>query len=322
MKRKSGELALSYDDICLIPRYSELSTRSLAVPAVNFGGNFFELPIIPANMRCCIDPDLAKKLSKKSYMYIMHRFDVEYEVFVKKANEESWPVVSISVGVSQSDIPSLENIAIRNYKLDYITLDVAHGHSKLVKDTLYYLRKKFPDSFIIAGNVATPKAVADLEKWGASAVKVGIGGGSPCSTKYKTGFTNPMFTCISECACAAGVPIIADGGIRHNGDIAKALVAGASMVMCGGLFVACKDSPAETINIPCSTYAKRYFGSASLSNKSKNSHIEGFTVDVEGNGMTYFEKLNEISEDLSSAISYAGGEDLAAFNRVQYRQVT
>ena len=102
---------------------------------------------------------------------------------------------------------------------------------------------------------------------GADAVKVGIGGGYACTTKDKTGFTYPMFSCIMECAKDKNIPIIADGGVRSNGDIAKALVAGASMVMCGSVFAACSDSPAPLVKDASGRRFKQYFGSASVHNK-------------------------------------------------------
>ena len=115
------------------------------------------------------------------------------------------------------------------------------------------------------------------------------------------------------------IPIIADGGIKCNGDIAKAMVAGASMVMAGGLFAACTDSPAvsSTVNdIP----HKAYFGSASAENKGHNNNIEGKLTNIISNGMTYDSKLNEIQQDIQSAISYSGGDDLSYLKNADYFQ--
>ena len=153
------------------------------------------------------------------------------------------------------------------------------------------------------------------------AIKGGIGGGSVCSTKLKTGFTFPMFSCLQSCSRVCDIPIIADGGAIHNGDIAKALVAGASMVMSGSMFIGCIDSPAEIVYArpgKISGYSKVYYGSASEHNKGQKKHVEGFKRLVTVNGLTFEEKFLEIQEDLSSAISYAGGVDLTCFGGVEY----
>ena len=191
-----------------------------------------------------------------------------------------------------------------------------------------------PEAIVIAGNVATPSAVRDLAVWGADMVKVGIGQGSPCTTKDKTGFTMPMFSCVKECSNlikgdlfidqdspAETIPVIADGGVKCNGDIAKALVAGASMVMAGGAFACCSDSPAHAIEIDGAIH-KAYFGSASFENKKTKTHIEGILKNVPTCGMTLKSKLIEMKEDLQSSISYAGGKDLTCFKKsVEYRDL-
>jgi GMP reductase len=185
-----------------------------------------------------------------------------------------------------------------------------------------YKRGAYERPFIIAGNVASAGAVVDLENWGADAVKCGIAQGDACTTYGQTGFGTPMFSCIQECADIATKPIIADGGIRTNGDFAKAIVAGGTMVMAGSIFAACIDSPAETVyreiitnelsnrgtgKIIVKPY-KVYYGSASVKNKGTNVHVEGRAVELECNKMIYAEKLHEITESLQSSISYAGGD--------------
>jgi len=175
-----------------------------------------------------------------------------------------------------------------------------------------FLKDKFKNTFIIAGNTATPESTIDLENWGADATKCCIGSGMACSTKMKTGFHMPPFSCVLQCSEVAKKPIIADGGVIHYGDIAKALVAGGSMVMCGGLFASCADSPAPIIN-----NKKIYFGNASEKAKGENKHVEGFEVQLNFD-INLKDKLKEIQEALQSSISYAGGYDLNCFNSVDY----
>lgn len=361
---------LSYQDVFLFPEYSPFMSRSGAgcSPSVRFGLHGFKVPVVPANMKCVIDSNLARWMSESGYFYIMHRFNVDHShpvnqdnmEFVKRANNEKWKIISISIGVQDSDKDFLKWIVQNNYRVDYITIDIAHAHSIRMREMLEFVRKLdfkrwfseydiLPDGrvlsmgsmtpisyhpFIIAGNVATPQAVTDLEGWGADSVKVGIAQGDACTTYGQTGFGLPMFGCIMNCAKVAKKPIIADGGIRMNGDFAKAIVAGGSMVMAGSIFAACKDSPAETVvkrlrsdevtpmikhgdigpyvsceytNATVTRVFKKYYGSASEYNKGTKHHVEGRMVELPCNGMTYAEKFLEIEESLASSISYAGG---------------
>ena len=327
---------LKYSDIDLVPNYSELHSRVDADPSIDFLGKKFELPIIPANMKSVIDLSIARWMSANDYFYIMHRFGNNLADDVGLANSEDWKTISFSVGIKTPDKIHVMNIGkSSNLRVDFLTIDIAHGYCDRMRVMIKHIKKWLPETKIIAGNVATGQAVRDLSDWGADAVKVGIGQGSPCTTKYKTGFTMPMFSCVKKCSnIYAGdenatdlfgvegkeIPIIADGGIKHNGDIAKALAAGASMAMAGGLFAACADSPAidSTINnVP----HKSYFGSASAENKGHNNHIEGKLTHLTTNNMSYEEKLLEIKQDLQSSISYAGGESLSSLREVEYIKV-
>ena len=316
--------AYSYSDVYLIPCKSILKSRSDADTELFFGRHKFKLPVVPANMRCVISEDLSEWFSKNGYFYIMHRFDVDYNKFTKRAMDESWKISSISLGIKDFDTVEYEhlvkNVTNGSAKLDYVTIDIAHGHTDCMVRALRILKQDLPEVFVKAGNVATARAAQDLEEWGADAVKCGIGGGAACSTRFKTGFNVPMFSCVQDCSRGVNIPVIADGGVVQNGDIAKALVAGATMVMCGGTFASCKDSPTEYVedDLALHGYRKIYYGSASERNKGYNRHIEGMEISVDGNGMTYNQKLNEIEEDLSSAISYAGGVNLEAFSGVGF----
>tara|TARA_A100001037_G_scaffold63293_1_gene55388 strand:+ start:93289 stop:94311 length:1023 start_codon:yes stop_codon:yes gene_type:complete len=333
---------LKYSDIVLVPKLSSVESRGQVDVSCNFGPQIFNLPVVPANMKTVIDLHLAKSLSDAGFFYIMHRFDMSNHRFVEQANKEQWKTISISVGVKPSDIESLERIAYDDLRVDYITIDIAHGHSILMKNTIAEIKENFGDkTFIIAGNVATSDAVKEITDWGADAIKVGIGQGSPCTTKDKTGFTMPMFSCMLECAKNADIPLIADGGVKCNGDVAKAICAGADMVMVGGMFAECVDSPAENITKTLHTgffkseeyrptkYVpeykdicyKRYYGSASQYNKGHTKNVEGVLREVPCNELTYIEKLQEMTMDLQSSVSYAGGKDLRCLPSTEYLSV-
>jgi len=312
------DTALHYENIFLKPNFNTVESRSEIDTSVNFCGHIFKLPIIPANMKCCIDINTCELLDKSGYLYVMHRFEDDMQNFVRYAHIQNFNTVSISVGIQSKDKALINNLANHKLRVDFITIDVAHGHHSKVANQIKVIKDNLPEAKVIAGNVATPDGVEYLQDNGADAVKVGIGGGYACTTKDKTGFTYPMFTCIQECARVARVPIIADGGVRCNGDIAKALVAGASLVMCGSIFASCSDSPAPVVRDELGRKYKQYYGSASIHNKKNNKNVEGTMRLMETDIFTYIEKMNEIQEDLQSAISYAGGRDLSALLNVQY----
>jgi len=308
------DISLHYENVFLKPNYSSVQSRSEIDTDILFCGKKFKLPVIPANMRCCIDFDTCQLLDSKHYFYIMHRFDHDIFAFVRDANEAFFNNVSISVGIQFKDKALINNLANHKLRVDFVTIDVAHGHHSKVANQIKVIKDNLPKAIVIAGNVATFQGVEYLHDAGADAVKVGIGGGYACTTKDKTGFTYPMFSCVLECAKDRGIPIIADGGVRCNGDIAKALVAGASMVMCGSIFAACSDSPAPLVKDASGRRFKQYFGSASVHNKIEKKNIEGTMKLMETDTFTYVEKLEEIKQDLQSAISYSGGCNLGALN--------
>jgi GMP reductase len=311
-----NKTALYYDDIYLIPKYSNLSSRKNADTSVVFGDKKFDLPIIPSNMMGSINKEWANWLSNNDIFYVMHRFSGCTIPFVEQANLNNWKIISISTGVNTESYSEIVEMAARGLRIDYITIDVAHGHHAKVKETIRNVKHYFPNVFLIAGNTATPEATKDLEDWGADATKCLIGTGSACSTKYQTGFHLPSFSCVMECASVAKKPIIADGGVKHYGDIAKALVAGATMIMSGGMFAACHDSPAPVID-----GKKRYFGNASAVAKGQNLHVEGFDLKIEMLNISLKERIQEIKQALQSSISYAGGEDLKCFQGIEYVRI-
>lgn len=341
--------AYSYQEISLVPDFFSGYSRSECDTRVQFLGQEFRLPAIPANMRCTISKEWAKWLSDNGYFYVMHRFNDSFEKpqnydnyeFIKYAHD-NMKFTSISLGVTNIDKEFLLRVINEGFRVDFITLDIAHGESIQMQEMLQWVRAICPRAKVIAGNVVSADAVRRLVNWGVDAVKVGIAQGNACSTYGHTGFGMPMFTCVEEAAGCAGdlqVPIIADGGIRMNGDFAKAIRAGGTMVMAGSIFAACVDSPAENIyefppvmawhegkRVPIGQGAgrlvgKKYFGSASQFNKGGTHHIEGRMVELEANGLTLEQKIQEIREDLQSSISYAGGFNLRALRDARYRVI-
>jgi IMP dehydrogenase len=198
-----------------------------------------------------------------------------------------------------------------------ILIDVAHGHHVNVKTMIEWCKENLPDHVdIIAGNIATPEAAQDLESWGADGLRVGIGGGSLCTTRVKTGFGIPNVTCINDIVAVAKTPVMADGGIKTSGDIAKALALGASSVMLGSLLAGTQESPGQMVEKSTGLY-KRYRGAASLETKTVHGqaqrNVEGESTIVPYKGGVKF-IVEGLIDGVKSALSYAGAESLAKFH--------
>jgi GMP reductase len=306
-----------YDNILLLPRKCRVQSRSECDAGVELGGRRFRLPVVPANMKTVVDVPICQWLAENNYFYVMHRFDLDNVAFVKTMKGKGL-FASISLGVKPPDYATVDELVKLGLVPDYVTIDIAHGHSDSVKDMITYLREKMPSTFIIAGNVATPEAVIDLENWGADATKVGVGPGKVCITKLKTGFGTGgwQLSAVKWCARVATKPIIADGGIRDHGDIAKSVRFGATMVMIGSLFAGHEESPGATVEVDGKLY-KEYYGSASDFNKGEYKHVEGKRILEEIKGHLA-DTLIEMEQDVQSSISYAGGKKLMDIRKVNY----
>jgi GMP reductase len=306
-----------YDNILLLPRKCRVESRSECDTTASLGGRRFKLPVVPANMKTVLDVSIAQFLAENDYFYVMHRFDLDTVAFAKTMRDRGL-IVSISAGVKPDDYAVIDGLAGSGTGADYVTIDIAHGHADSVRKMIAHIKQKLPSAFVIAGNVGTPEAVIDLENWGADATKVGVGPGKVCITRLKTGFGTGgwQLSALKWCARVATKPIIADGGIRHNGDIAKSIRFGATMVMIGSLFAGHEESPGQTVEVDGKLY-KEYYGSASDFNKGEYRHVEGKRIlePIKGH---LAETLREMQEDLQSSISYAGGKRVADIRRVNY----
>jgi GMP reductase len=294
-----------YDNILLLPRKCRVQSRSECDTSVTLGQHSFRLPVVPANMKTVVNESICEWLAHNGYFYVMHRFDLDNVKFVKDCKVKNI-FASISLGVKQADYDTVAQLLALGLVPDYITIDIAH------------LKEKMPSAFVIAGNVGTPEAIIDLENWGADATKVGIGPGKVCITKLKTGFGTGgwQLSALKWCARVATKPIIADGGIREHGDIAKSIRFGASMVMIGSMLAGHEESPGQTVEVDGKLY-KEYYGSASDFNKGEYKHVEGKRILEPIKGQLQ-DTMREMQEDLQSSISYAGGTKLLDIRKVNY----
>ena len=209
-----------------------------------------------------------------------------------------------AIGVSKDSLERAQ--ALVDAGVDVVVIDTAHGHSQGVIDMVARIRREFPNTDLIAGNVATAGATELLMDAGVDGVKVGIGGGSICTTRVVAGIGVPMITSIMECARAAasrGVPIVADGGIRYSGDIAKALAVGASCTMIGNLFAGTDESPGELILFQGRSY-KEYRGMGSIGAMRRGSRDRYFQDEFDLEGGRAAEKL--VPEGIEGRVAHKG----------------
>lgn len=259
---KERDHGLTFDDVLIIPKKSEVkSRRDPSLKSRITKNKFLETPIISANMDTVTESKMAIAMHEMGGLGILHRFmNTEQQVaevaLVKAAGAQ---IISASIGVNGDYKERAE--ALVKAGVNLMTIDIAHGHSVLMMDTLKWLKDKFPGLEVIAGNLATPDAAVDLIEAGADAIKVGIGPGSMCTTRIITGAGVPQLTAIALCAEAAesyGVPVIADGGIRTSGDMVKAFAAGADVIMLGSMLSGTIETPGDIVN-----GKKQYRGMAS-----------------------------------------------------------
>lgn len=243
------QIGLTFDDVLLVPKLTRLKSRNDVDLSTFFTPKIkLKIPLISANMDTVTESKMAIAMGEIGGIGIIHRFlsiegQVEMVREVKKKNLK----VGAAIGINNDYLERAR--ALIKEKVDVIVIDIAHGHSEYLIKALRQLKNQYPRFEFVAGNVATAEGTEALIKNGASAVKVGIGPGALCTTRIVAGAGVPQLTAINDCVEVAKkykIPIIADGGIRHSGDIVKALAAGASTVMIGSLFAGCEESPAIT----------------------------------------------------------------------------
>ena len=259
---KERDHGLTFDDVLLIPSKSEVkSRRDPSLKTKLTKTKSLETPIISANMDTVTESKMAIAMHQMGGLGILHRFmSIEQQVQeVQAVKEAGATIISASIGVNADYKERAE--ALVKAGVNLMTIDIAHGHSVLMMDTLKWLKDKFSGIEVIAGNLATPDAAVDLIEAGADCIKVGIGPGSMCTTRIITGAGVPQLTAVALCAEAAesyGVPVIADGGIRTSGDMVKAFAAGAQLIMLGSMLSGTIETPGEIVN-----GRKQYRGMAS-----------------------------------------------------------
>jgi len=305
---------LTYDDIQLVPGYSEVASRKNIILRSKITKKWsLDIPIIASPMDTVCGYEMAKALMDIGAVGCIHRFlTVEEQSqiiksLVKDKGDKSYPIMA-AIGANGDYFERATELFASGANI--ILIDVAHGHHKNVKDAIAKIKGSI-EVDVIAGNISTPEAAQDLINWGADALRAGIGGGSLCTTRIKTGFGVPNVTCLQEILNISTVPVIADGGIRTSGDIAKALALGSSTVMLGNLLAGTTEAPSKLIN-----GYKQYRGAASLATKLANSqdprNVEGETTNIPFKGSVK-DVINDLIDGVKSSLSYAGANNLSEF---------
>ncbi len=294
--------SLTYDDISLIPtEISEIRSRSEAKTSCNFLGMDLSLPVVSSPMETVTGLTMAKELTKLGCLGILNRFDSSIKEIIKdETNGNNIKAVSVALNTS---IDEIEKLAERKY---IICIDTANANNRQVLNKAEEIKKRF-NSKIIVGNVAHGGSLKQLEDSGADAVRVGIGGGSVCTTSIQTGIGIGQVSSLlnlyySKEKDGLQIKIIADGGIKSSGDIAKAIALGADAVMLGRVLAGTKETPGEVIKYNGQLW-KKYRGSASFGVKMRNEFIEGEETMVGFKGVVK-NVIDSISDGLRSSMSY------------------
>lgn len=340
-----SKLALTYDDIQLVPAYSNISSRKNIDLTTQVTKNYgLRVPLVASCMDTVCESEMAITIAELGGVGCMHRFmsieqeanevaivvaALQQQMFndVWNLNDTNWKfkkTIPVMAATGANGDFKERAVALVNAGANIILIDVAHGHHENVKQAIATLKNILPSHVdIIAGNIASAQAAKDLEAWQADGLRVGVGGGSLCTTRLKTGFGVPNVSCLQEIIAVTNLPVMADGGIRTSGDIAKALALGSSCVMLGSLIAGTKEAPGKIIEKSTGLY-KRYRGAASLETKmvhnQEQKNVEGESTVIPFKGGAKF-VIDGLLDGVRSAFSYGGANNIKEF-KPDYVQVT
>lgn len=325
--------ALAFNDIILLPQYSEIESRSQIDLTSKLSTKsekqyIFTLPLISAPMDTVTGPEMCFRMWLHGGLGILHRFcSIDEQVAMVKATIaasdphrsciEDFPVIGAAIGANGDFLERAKDLVAAGIKV--LCIDIAHGHSLVMKKALATLIRELPPEIhLMAGNIATQEAAHDLIAWGADSLRVGIGSGAACSTSVNTGHGLPLLQALLNTThVPQNISIIADGGIRTGGDATKAFAAGANFCMLGSLLAGTKASPGQIVNQD-GRYMKNYRGSASSAAQKDAGKTKIYEEGV-STLVPYTGKIENILERLEngirSGLSYSGCRDLETFSK-------
>lgn len=325
MSVKFIENGLTFDDVLIVPKRSSVYSRKDVTLRTRLVGNLeLDLPIISANMDTVTELEMATVMAEMGGMGVIHRFIPDPEVHAEWVSRTPGHRF-MAIGVKEDDMAKIEAVE----DLHGVVIDVAHGHSDRVMETIATVRERYPTLWVIAGNVATAEGAWDLLESGAHGIKVGVGPGAVCTTRIVTGAGMPQLTAILKARAALNrwwdverrkrsprvehrPTLIADGGIRNSGDMAKALAAGADTVMVGSLFAGTDEAPGDVIRENGQAF-KAYRGMASagaMQVVGADRTPEGVSTLVPHKGSVRT-LIRSLDGGLRSALSYCNSASIA-----------
>ena len=324
------DIKLGFKDVMFRPKRSTLKSRSEVDIERDFTflhtkKKWHGVPIIAANMDTVGTFEMAEALAKEKIITAIHKhYSIEeWSQFLKDKPEDFYQYIALSTGTGKADEEKIKTIINQHPKIEFLCIDVANGYSEHFVEFVKRARNNFPDKVIIAGNVVTGEMVEELLLAGADIIKVGIGPGSVCTTRVKTGVGYPQLSAIIECADAAhgmGGQIIGDGGCKIPGDVAKAFGGGADFVMLGGMFAGHDESGGELLEENGKKY-RLFYGMSSQTAMDKHSGgvaeyraSEGKTVKVPYKG-SVSETVKDILGGVRSTCTYVGAAKLKELSK-------
>lgn len=324
------DIKLGFKDVMFRPKRSTLKSRSQVKLERTFRllhtkSEWTGIPVMAANMDTVGTFDMALALQKHKMFTAIHKHYTldQWSAFLGSAPKDIENYIAVSTGTSSADFDKLSKIIAINPRLRFICIDVANGYSEHFVAFVKQTRKKFMDKVIIAGNVVTGEMVEELLLAGADIIKVGIGPGSVCTTRIKTGVGYPQLSAIIECADAAhglGGQIISDGGCSTPGDVAKAFGAGADFVMLGGMLAGHNESGGEMLEKNGEKFKMFYGMSSSTAMKKHSGSVadyrasEGKTVVVPYRGEVN-DTVLDILGGVRSTCTYVGASQLKELSK-------
>ena len=328
--RIENDIKLGFKDVMFRPKRSTLKSRSQVSLERTFTfrnsqKTWTGVPIIAANMDTVGTFEMAEALAQEKIITALHKhYSIEeWDYFLKDKPEDVYNYIALSTGTGKSDEEKIRKICDAHPKIQFLCIDVANGYSEHFVEFVQKARKNFPEKTIIAGNVVTGEMVEELLLAGADIIKVGIGPGSVCTTRVKTGVGYPQLSAIIECADAAhglGGHIIGDGGCKVPGDVAKAFGGGSDFVMLGGMFAGHDESGGELLEENGKKF-RLFYGMSSKTAMDKHSGgvaeyraSEGKTVKVTYKGPVS-ETVKDILGGVRSTCTYVGAGELRELSK-------
>ena len=324
MDTTKNSINLTYDDVQIKPQLSDIEHRKDCNTITQVTKNvWLDIPLISSPMDTVTDYQMCMEMDALGGMGFLHRFKESFET----ANTIQWfrnkrpdGTIGASIGVTGDYLKTAQMYVDNGAQI--ILIDVAHGHHTLVEKAVRSIKDEVKGTFdLLVGNIATEESARDLCKWGADGLRIGIGGGSMCSTRIQTGIGLPMVSSIRDCVAIADeydVPCMADGGVRSPADVCKGLGSGADTVMLGSLLSGTKESPGTITKQgiwPNEVLQKKYRGSASLESKTdrgESKNVEGYSTTIAYKGKVK-RIVDDIMDGVRSSMSYVGAGNILEY---------